>query len=91
MPDEILAKVYETVKRVAIALRESYEGCSGTSTRQHNEPDGNQDVWHFHVHVFPRYKNDKLYVNHEDKRYIAPEERRDYAITLRNALDTLSS
>lgn len=44
IPDDILAKVQIVAKKIAIALRESYEGCTGTSTRQHNEPDGNQDV-----------------------------------------------
>ena len=36
-------------------------GCPGVSTRQHNEPAGNQDVWHYHVHVFPRWHGDRLY------------------------------
>ena len=35
--------------------------CAGTSTRQHNEPAGYQDAWHYHVHVFPRYPGDNLY------------------------------
>jgi diadenosine tetraphosphate (Ap4A) HIT family hydrolase len=25
------------------------------------EPDGNQDVWHLHAHVFPRHDGDRLY------------------------------
>ncbi len=49
--DDELADVYRAAKRVAEAVRETY-GCDGTSMRQHNEPAGNQDVWHFHVHVF---------------------------------------
>jgi len=35
-----------------MALRAAY-GCEGTSTRHYNEPAGNQDVWHIHIHVFP--------------------------------------
>ena len=42
----MLGYVYKTSKKIAVALRSSYEGCTGTSMRQHNEPDGNQDVWH---------------------------------------------
>ena len=48
------------VRHTALAVKHAF-GCSGISTRQHNEPDGNQDVWHYHVHVFPRYPNDGLY------------------------------
>jgi diadenosine tetraphosphate (Ap4A) HIT family hydrolase len=43
-------------------------GCTGISTRQHNEPDGKQDVWHLHVHVTPRFKDDQLYARYGDMR-----------------------
>ena len=58
--------------------------CDGVSTRQHNEPAGNQDVWHFHQHVFPRYKGDELYRS-EKFRY-DDDERSHYANLLREAL-----
>ena len=83
--DELLSAVYSTVRRVAIALREAY-GCDGVSTRQHNEPGGNQDVWHLHVHVFPRYFGDRLYERHEEVRWTTPAERAPYAAKLRAAL-----
>ncbi|MFA5932542.1 MAG: HIT family protein [Microgenomates group bacterium] len=65
-PDDLLCDVYLTVKKISIAVKKTYK-CDGTSTRQHNEPAGGQDVWHFHVHVFPRYENDDLYKNHDKK------------------------
>ena len=83
--DELLGAVYGTVKRVAVALKEVYD-CGGTSTRQHNEPAGNQDVWHLHVHVFPRYPGDRLYERHEEKRWASPAERAPYAPKLRDVL-----
>ncbi len=58
--DAILGKVYAVAKEIACALKVTYN-CEGTSLRQHNEPMGGQDVWHFHVHVFPRYTEDELY------------------------------
>jgi len=54
--------------------------------RQHNEPDGGQDVWHFHVHVFPRYKDDKLYQNHDKKRYVDKKDRQQYVNKLKEFL-----
>jgi histidine triad (HIT) family protein len=69
--EEPLGAVYRTVRRVAGALKEAYD-CSGTSTRQHNEPDGNQDVWHLHVHVFPRYAGDGLYERHAETYWAPP-------------------
>lgn len=81
--DEELGKVNKTVKQVAIAIRKSYKDCIGTSVRQHNEPAGNQDVWHFHVHVFPRYADDNLYQNHDSKQFVKPELRKKYADILK--------
>jgi histidine triad (HIT) family protein len=59
-------------------------GCDGTSTRQHNEPAGNQDVWHYHMHVFPRYAGDRLYLT--QRAPMAAEERASYAGRLRQEL-----
>lgn len=80
--DELLADVYKTVKKITIAIKETYKS-DGTSTRQHNEPAGNQDVWHFHVHVFPRYENDELYKNHDKKRWVTHDERLEFANKLK--------
>jgi histidine triad (HIT) family protein len=87
IPDEVLGEVYKVVKKVAIALRSTY-GCDGTSTRQHNEPAGNQDVWHFHVHVYPRYKDDDLYKNHDKKEFVDAAARKPFANKLREFLDS---
>ena len=83
--DEILADVYKTSKKIATAIRESYPS-DGTSMRQHNEPDGGQEVWHFHVHVFPRYKNDNLYKNHDNKRFIEKVEKNSEGLFIESVL-----
>jgi histidine triad (HIT) family protein len=87
IPDDELAEVYKVVKKVAIAIRTTYD-CDGTSTRQHNEPAGNQDVWHLHVHVFPRYEDDQLYANQNQNRFTSSDERQPYAEKLRGFLAT---
>lgn len=85
IPDDVLGAVYATAKRIAGALKEAY-GCAGTSTRQHNEPAGGQDVFHFHVHVYPRAEGDRLYETHRNVRWTEPDERAPYAERLRRAL-----
>ncbi|MEX2394115.1 MAG: HIT domain-containing protein [Actinomycetota bacterium] len=72
--------VMELVQQVAIALMDTYS-CDGTSTRQHNGPGGDQEVWHYHMHVFPRYEGDGLYG--APRQRWGPEERRSYAERLR--------
>ncbi|HEY2355506.1 MAG TPA: HIT family protein [Gaiellaceae bacterium] len=83
--DELLAAVYRTAKRIAVALKEA-EGYEGTSMRQHNEPGAGQDVWHFHVHVFPRSAGDRLYERNAEERWVSPAERALVAERLRAVL-----
>src|SRR5258708_30314798 len=64
MPEEIGHKIFDFSKEVAVAFKKAY-GAEGVSTRQHNEPAGNQDVWHYHLHIYPRYEEDNLYLNHK--------------------------
>ena len=75
--------VHDLVQMIAIAMRESYE-CDGVSTRQHNEPAGGQDVWHVHVHVFPRHAGDNLYGSQPYPDFVAAAERRPFARRLRD-------
>jgi len=72
-------------RRAALALKEAYQ-CGGVSTRQHNEPSGYQDVWHYHLHVFPRYENDDLYLTYREGAPLPPEQRRIFAEKLKNYL-----
>ena len=78
--------VLDVTRRIARALKDVY-GCSGVSTRQHNEPAGNQSVWHYHVHVFPRYDADQLSERASEHRMASPEERTGYAESLRRFLN----
>jgi histidine triad (HIT) family protein len=79
---EIAVHVHEAARQVAIAFKHVY-GADGTSTRQHNEPAGYQEVFHYHLHVFPRYHNDYLYDLSSQRRKTTPEERLVYAEKLR--------
>ncbi|HEY2327028.1 MAG TPA: HIT family protein [Gaiellaceae bacterium] len=83
--DDVLGAVYATVRRVALAMKTAY-GCNGISTRQHNEPAGNQDVFHLHVHVFPRWRDDELYEHHNETWWPSAEEKLPYAEKLGAAL-----
>lgn len=77
--------VWDLTQQVSVAMRTAY-GCDGVSTRQHNEPAGDQEVWHLHVHVLPRSPDDDLYRRHHDARWVTPEERAPYAEALREVL-----
>ncbi|MEU6559651.1 HIT family protein [Nocardia nova] len=77
--------VHDVVREIAVAMRAAY-GCDGVSTRQHNEPAGNQDVWHYHVHVFPRYHDDDLYRSNPLPGFAFGAQRWVYTDRLREQL-----
>jgi len=80
LPSDLSAKIHAFAKEIALAFKKIHN-CDGTSTRQHNEYYGNQDVWHYHLHIFPRYENDNLY---SAKREDVPvSERKTRATKLR--------
>ena len=87
LPEEYGHAIFDASKKVAIALKISYK-CNGVSTRQHNEPAGNQDVWHYHLHVYPRYVDDNFYKNHHDAYWTTEAERKPYADKLKEVLKT---
>ncbi len=85
-PVELGASLFEASRCIALAIKAAY-GCDGISTRQHNEPAGNQDVWHFHLHVFPRYADDGLYIRTAERFLTTPTLRLPHAEKLKSALD----
>jgi histidine triad (HIT) family protein len=84
LPLHLAAPLHRVIRAVALAMKEAYR-CDGVSTRQHNEPAGNQDVWHYHVHVTPRYAGDGFYRTR--RALMAPAERAEHARRLRPLLD----
>jgi len=86
LPLEYGLAIHAASREIALAMKAAY-GCDGISTRQHNEPAGFQEVWHYHLHVFPRWENDELYILSPYRRDTALEERLPYARKLREYLN----
>ncbi len=87
LPDDLLSKISLLSKKISIAMKDSYE-CEGVSFRQHNIA-GNQSVFHYHLQVLPRHDGDNLYQNH-DRKYLADSvKRKELALLLREALETM--
>lgn len=84
LPGSYAVEIHRASQLIALAMKGAY-ACDGISTRQHNEPAGNQIVWHYHLHVFPRYHNDDLYMS--TGYYTNPEDRVEYAALLRRWIE----
>lgn len=61
LPDEIAAKVLPLAKSVAARLQEGL-GADGINLVQNNGEAAGQTVFHFHMHLIPRYQNDTVNV-----------------------------
>ena len=57
LPEEISAKALGVAKKVGAVLKEGLHA-DGLNVLQNNGEAAGQTVFHFHMHLIPRYKND---------------------------------
>lgn len=81
LPTELATKIHELSREVALAMKSIYS-CDGILLRQHNEPAGDQNIWHYHLHVIPRYYGDDFHTA-ERSAFVA-EERAEFANRVRS-------
>ncbi len=53
------ACIFQATVKIARAIREA-SGCDGLNLVQSNGRAGQQDVFHFHLHLIPRFYNDSI-------------------------------
>jgi len=86
LPTSVAVKIHELARGVALAMKLAY-ACDGIILRQHNEPAGDQHIWHYHLHVIPRYQNDSFHTSLKEP--FPPDERAAYALRLKRYLKDL--
>ena len=59
LDDELAAKALVLAKKMITKLTEVL-GCDGYNIVQNNEEVAGQTVFHFHMHMIPRYRGDKV-------------------------------
>lgn len=59
LDDELAAKAMVLAKKMITKLTDILE-CDGYNVLQNNGPAAGQTVFHFHMHLVPRYKNDNV-------------------------------
>ena len=57
LPDEMASKVILLAKKMATQMTEKLN-CDGFNLVQNNGQAAGQTVFHFHLHLIPRYEND---------------------------------
>ena len=57
LPEDVAAEAMKLAKKIALRMKEKLH-CDGVNIVQNNEECAGQTVFHFHLHVIPRYKDD---------------------------------
>ena len=55
--DDVASKVLPLAKKMATVMTEKL-GCDGFNLMQNNNEIAGQTIFHFHMHLIPRYEND---------------------------------
>lgn len=58
LPDELAGKAILLAKKMAVKMTKALD-CDGFNIVQNNGEPAGQTVFHFHMHLIPRYKNDQ--------------------------------
>eukprot|EP00761_Pharyngomonas_kirbyi_P011705 gb/GECH01011731.1/.p1 GENE.gb/GECH01011731.1/~~gb/GECH01011731.1/.p1 ORF type:complete len:140 (+),score=41.97 gb/GECH01011731.1/:1-420(+) len=66
--DDVIAKVSVATKKVAQAVKEA-TGAEGVNILQNNGKVSGQEVFHYHVHVIPRFSNDQVNIDWNTQKY----------------------
>ncbi len=84
LDDKLAAAVFQTAARVARAVQKAYAP-EGVTLYQANGPAAGQTVFHFHLHLVPRYGEDGMHLAWPVKN--PPREQLEVeAAKIRNAL-----
>ena len=83
LPLKIGAEIHALAREIALAMKAAYR-CDVILIRQHNEPAGGQRMFHYHLHVIPRYTSDNYDTSQKDPFPVG--ERANFARHLKAAL-----
>ena len=70
LSDELASAIFQATVKVARAIRAA-SGCDGMNIVQSNGKLGQQDVFHFHLHIVPRFPGDGIQLKWDN----TPEDR----------------
>ncbi len=85
IPAEVASKIMEAVVPLATAIREALNP-DGLNIIQNNEAAGFQTVFHFHLHLIPRWEADSLQPLWQPRNEGNIEEISNIATKIREAL-----
>jgi histidine triad (HIT) family protein len=68
LDDTTAGKALTVARKVAAAIKEEFQ-CDGINLLQNNGEAAGQTVFHFHIHLIPRYKSDAVNISWPQGKY----------------------
>lgn len=75
MDEDVAKKVFPLASKLARSMKEALH-CDGINILQNNEEAAGQTVFHFHMHLIPRYKDDDVDVTWKQHTSIDEEQKK---------------
>lgn len=72
MPEALCGEVLKVAQKVAAMMKENL-GADGINLLQNNGEAAGQTVFHFHMHLIPRYKDEETILTWEPKGFSGEE------------------
>ncbi len=85
LDDKFASHVLVVAKKIANVMKETL-GCTGLNIMQNNESVAGQTVFHFHLHIIPRYDDDNLELSFNDPAPIDAELAKELCKLLSKSL-----
>lgn len=68
LSDNLVSKGFVVAKKIAKAVKE-VTGCDGVNILQNNGEAAGQTVFHFHIHVIPRFNDDNISITWKQNQF----------------------
>jgi histidine triad (HIT) family protein len=75
LDEEVAAHIMKIAKKMTAALRKSKFKCEGVNLFLADGEASGQEVFHFHLHVYPRYVSDGWGFKIDPKRHLIAQQR----------------
>lgn len=85
LDEAVAARVMPLAAKIGKAMKKSL-GCAGFNVVQNNGTEAGQTVFHFHVHIIPRYEGGPSMVTWDPGK-AEPEELAKISATIREAIE----
>ena len=90
LPADVAGHIFKVGQKLAAAIRASELSCDGVNMFVADGKAAEQEVFHFHLHIYPRSKNDGFGFKYDDRHFQKPSrnELNRIAGLIREALKT---